>query len=53
MIAEALPAASLGLAVLVQVGVIAYWGGRISHRLEALELRLGRLEVLEQRRAAA
>jgi hypothetical protein len=43
---------SLGLAVLVQVGAIAFWGGRISSRLEGLAQRLERLEQIELRRAA-
>lgn len=35
---------SLLIAGTAQLGAIAYWGGRISARLEALELRLGMLE---------
>lgn len=49
---EWLPVASFALAVGVQIAVVGYWGGRISHRLEALDHRLGRLEQLEIARAA-
>jgi hypothetical protein len=39
-----LPLVSLGLAAAVQLGAIAFWGGRISARLEALDHRLQQLE---------
>ena len=47
-----IPFASLGLVAAAQLGAIAYWGGRISSRLDGLAQRLERLEQIELRRAA-
>lgn len=43
--AETLPLLSLGLAILVQTGVVAFFGGKMSQRMTSAEKRLGEQDV--------
>lgn len=47
------PFAGVVMAACIQFGALAYWGGRISARLEHVEARLETLDQLTRRHALA
>lgn len=42
---ETLPLLSLGLAILIQTGIVAFFGGKMSQRMTSAEKRLGEQDL--------